>query len=113
MSHNDHQSCIEACVSCAQACEHCSEACLGERDVAKMVDCIRLDKDCAQLCWTAAALMSRDSQFAPDICRICAAICEACGNECGKHKADHCQVCAEACHHCAEECRAMAGASVE
>lgn len=76
-----------------------------------MAECIRLDKDCAEICWTAAGMMSRGSQFAQDICRICAEICEACAAECGKHKADHCQQCAEACRKCAEECRRMAGAA--
>lgn len=110
MSHNEHRSCIEACVRCAQACEHCANACLGERDVQKMAECIRLDQDCAAMCWTAAAAMSRDSQFAQEICRVCAEICDACGTGCGKHQMDHCQACAEACRRCAEQCRQMAGA---
>ena len=76
-----------------------------------MADCIRLDNDCAESCWTAAAFMSRSSQFAQEICRVCAEICEACGAECRKHKMDHCQKCADACEACAEECRQMAGAA--
>lgn len=111
MSHQDHESCLEACVRCAQECEHCAEACLSERDVAKMADCIRLDNDCAEICWTAAAYMSRGSQFSQEICRICADICEACGKECRKHKMDYCQRCADECERCAEECRQMAGAA--
>lgn len=111
MSHLEHESCIEACIRCAQECEHCADACLSEREVAKMADCIRLDKDCAEICWSAAAYMSRGSQFSQGICRICADICEACGRECRKHKADHCQRCADECERCAEECRAMAGAT--
>lgn len=111
MSHQDYQSCIEACVQCAQECEHCANACLAEREVAKMAECIRRDLDCAQICWTAAGYMSRDSRFMQDICRVCAEICEACGAECRKHPAEHCQQCAEACDHCAEECRHMAGAA--
>jgi hypothetical protein len=77
-----------------------------------MAECIRLDKDCAEICWLAAAYMSRGSQFLRDICRICAEICEACGAECRKHQAEHCQRCAEACEQCAQECRSMAGAAV-
>jgi len=107
MSHHEFQSCIEACVRCAEACEHCANACLGERDVAKMADCIRLDTDCAGICWSAAAYMSRGSQFAHEMCRACADICDACGQECHKHKLDHCQQCAEECDRCAEDCRQM------
>jgi hypothetical protein len=77
-----------------------------------MAGCIRLDRDCAQLCWAAAAFMSRGSPFLNDLCRLCAEVCGACGEECARHPQDHCQRCAEACRHCAEECRRMAGAAV-
>jgi hypothetical protein len=83
--------------------------CLSEPDVKMMAECIRLDRDCAHICWAAAAFMSRGSRFAADICRVCADICEACGDECGRHEQDHCQRCAETCRACAEECRRMAG----
>lgn len=66
MAQKNFQSCIDACTRCAQECEQCAAACLGERDVQAMVDCIRLDLDCADLCWTAAALMSRESQLMND-----------------------------------------------
>lgn len=111
MAHEEFRSCIEACIRCAQACEHCGNACLSESDVSQMAECIRLDKDCAEMCWTAAAYMSRDSRFARDICRVCAEICEACAAECRQHEAEHCQRCAEACEQCAAECRQMAGAT--
>jgi hypothetical protein len=73
-----------------------------------MAECIRLDRDCAEICWGAAAFMSRGSRFAYDLCRVCAEVCLACGDECDKHDHDHCRICAEACRHCAEECRRMA-----
>ena len=109
MSHQEFQTCIEACVRCAQECEHCANACLDEQNVKEMAECIRLDRDCAEICWGAAALMSRGSRFAHDLCRLCTEICEACGAECRKHQMDHCQRCADACEQCAEECRRMAG----
>jgi hypothetical protein len=112
MAHEEYASCIDACVQCAEECEHCANACLSEQDVKKMAECIRLDRDCAEICWSAAAWMSRDSQSAVDICRLCAEVCDACGAECEKHQAEHCQRCSEACRRCAEECRQMAGAGV-
>jgi hypothetical protein len=102
-----YKDCIEACVRCAQACEHCADSCLSEQNVEKMAECIRLDRDCAEMCWFAAALMSRNSQFATDLCHVCAEVCDACGMECEKHDVDHCQHCADACRRCAEECRSM------
>lgn len=109
MTRQQFQSCIEACIRCAEACETCHAACLREKDVKMMVGCIRLDNDCAELCWQAAAFMSRGSEFAAALCAVCADACEACAAECRKHKADHCQQCADACEACAEECRQMAG----
>jgi hypothetical protein len=110
MAHQQHESCIRACLECAQECEHCATACLEEQDVSAMAECIRLDRDCSAICFMAAAYMSRDSRFATEICRICADICDACGQECRRHETEHCQRCAEACERCAEECRQMAGA---
>lgn len=73
-----------------------------------MAKCIRLDMQCAAICYSAAQLMSLGSEKAKEICRICAEICEACAKECGRHETEHCRECAQACRQCAEECRKMA-----
>lgn len=46
-----------------------------------MACCIALDRDCAVLWPTASLLMSADSEFATDICRLCAEVCHACAEE--------------------------------
>lgn len=112
MSHEHFRSCIDACVTSALECEHCAEACLHESDVSAMSECIRLDMDCAQICWMAASYMSGGSRFAHELCALCADVCEACADECRRHeKHEHCRRCAEACRRCVDECRAMAGAT--
>src|SRR5690606_27861685 len=111
MSHEKFQACIDACHACATACDHCAASCLEEEDVKHMARCISLDMDCAQICRMAAGYMSRGSEFAQMMCRLCADICQACAEECGKPSMDHCQRCAEACRRCAEECRKMAQAA--
>ena len=93
-----------------EACEHCATSCLKEKDVKMMARCIELDRSCADACSWAMREMSRDSQFAERVCAVCADICDACGEECAKHKMGHCRECAEACRACAEACREMAGA---
>jgi hypothetical protein len=103
-----YQSCIEACLRCAAVCNHCASSCLQEEDVKMMACCIRLDMECAAICYATAQLMSLGSGQAKDICRICAGMCQACGDECARHQMEHCQKCAAACHACAEECRRMA-----
>jgi hypothetical protein len=101
------QSCMEACDACASACDHCAAACLQEDNVKMMARCVALDIDCAAACRIATAYMARGSGFAPQLCALCADVCEACGEECAKHSNDHCQACANACRRCAEECRRM------
>ena len=70
--------------------------------------CIQLDLECAAICSAAAQLMSLGSERAIEICKICADICDTCGEECGSHDNTHCQECSEACKNCAIECRKMA-----
>jgi len=108
MTRTEYQSCIDACLACAVACDRCAAACLAEPDVAMMARCIALDMDCASICHLAAGYMARDSEFVGELCGLCAYVCAACGEECGKHEHAHCRACAEACRRCADECRAMA-----
>ena len=108
MPHQNFNACIEACNACFVACNHCAASCLLESDVKMMAKCIALDMDCAAICSVAAGAMARGSTYAKAICALCAEICQACADECGKHTMDHCQQCAKACRNCAEECRKMA-----
>lgn len=111
MTQDRLKACIDACYACATACDHCAASCLREEDVKMMASCIAHDMDCAQICRTAAAFMARGSDFAQQLCRLCAEVCAACADECGKHPMDHCQACAQACRDCADACRRMAGAA--
>ena len=108
---NDYLDCIQLCYRCAAACEYCASSCLREENVNAMSKCIQLDMECATVCRTAAQLMSLNSDHANAACQLCADICNACAEECGKHiKMEHCRQCAEICRQCAEECMRMAAA---
>ncbi|RZJ68504.1 MAG: four-helix bundle copper-binding protein [Flavobacterium sp.] len=103
-----YKECISACLECVVACNHCAVSCTKEEHVHMMVKCIRLDMECAAICYGAAQLMAFESEKSGDICAICAEICDACAMECSQHDHDHCQACAEACRKCAQACRMMA-----
>ncbi|WP_027965194.1 four-helix bundle copper-binding protein [Halalkalibacillus halophilus] len=105
---SNYQKAIDACLRCVEACENCFDACLQEDDVKHMVSCIRLDRECADICAYTAQAMQRNSPFVRDIAKLCAEVCQACGDECQKHDHDHCQQCAEACYECAKVCREIA-----
>lgn len=96
---------INKLANCAAACDNCSDKCLAEPDIRKMVRCIRLDRDCANICHTAMRFVASDSGYAKQIVTQCEEICRACGVECEKMAADHCKECARACRECEEACR--------
>jgi hypothetical protein len=102
-----YQTCIDACCICCEACESCCTACLSDqKNVGTMTRCIMLARDCANLCSTAICLMSRGSEYAKQICNVCADICDACAVECEKFSSkEECKQCADACKKCAQECR--------
>lgn len=101
---------IEAAADCAQACTTCADADLSEPDLADMVMCIRLCRDCADICGVTATLLSRpaswDRQVVRPMLETCVAICRSCGDECQRHapRHAHCRVCAEACRRCDQAC---------
>jgi hypothetical protein len=102
--------CIEECFNCAQSCTSCADACLGEEMVAHLTYCIRLNLDCADVCTTTGRMLSRQTKPNWEVIRsqlsACAAVCKACGSECGGHadEHEHCRVCAEACRRCEGAC---------
>jgi hypothetical protein len=101
---------IDAAGDCAQACEADTDADLSESNVNDMVACIRLCQDCAALCTTTAAVLSRaatmDGRVVRPLLEACVAICQSCGGECEHHAQwhGHCRVCAEACRRCEQAC---------
>lgn len=41
---------------CQGLCNYCFNACLEEKDIQMMKDCIKYDKECAEICGTAFSL---------------------------------------------------------
>lgn len=103
--------CIEECYGCAQTCTTCADACLGEETVSQLVQCIRLNLDCADICAATGAMASRRTGSNVEILRTtiqaCAEACRVCGEECRKHAQmhEHCRICAEACESCEQACK--------
>ncbi|HEX3775326.1 MAG TPA: four-helix bundle copper-binding protein [Polyangiaceae bacterium] len=100
----EHAGLLIVAARCADACEQCAAACLLEEDVKKMADCIKLDRDCADLCRLVGAFAARGSSFTLLLSSVLADLCKACCSECSKHPMDHCRVCASACRACEAAC---------
>ena len=102
--------CIEACFHCAGICNSCADACLAEDMVKELTQCIRLDLDCADMCFTAGTMMLRhtgqNGETMQRMIDACAVACRVCAEECERHAAMHmhCKHCAEACRECERAC---------
>ena len=99
---------LDMVVECQKACNNCFYACLKEDDVKMMAECIRLDRECADLCGLVVDFAQRESDRLPEILELCTKACDACADECEDHDMDHCKKCAKACRECAEACREYA-----
>jgi hypothetical protein len=105
MAHEENRSLITTLNECALECNHCFDACLEERDMKLLKNCIKLNRDCADVCQLTASLIARDSPHGEHMLKECIEICNACAAECEKHAhMNHCRICAETCRACAEIC---------
>ena len=107
MNPESFQSCIDECNSCATMCNYCSISCLHQPEAQNMIGCIEMNLQCAAICRAAAEMMTLGSKYAPQICAICAEICDACRIECGKQTMLYCLDCADECKRCASACHEM------
>lgn len=91
--------------SCINACNHCADACLGEENVGMMVDCIRTDRVCAEVCSSLSQILHTTYDNVEGLIRYCISVCEDCASTCAQHNHEHCKACAKACNECADACK--------
>jgi hypothetical protein len=104
------ERCIEDCLRCLRLCAECRDESLTE-DPAGMAESVRLCSDCLEICRSCVVLLAGNSQFANQVCGVCADICEACAAECAKYPdMETMRKCAEACRRCESSCREVAKA---
>ncbi len=99
------QHLIRVLNECKVTCENCTNACLGESNVTQMVDCIRNNIVCAQICGTTASVLTVSFDNYVPLLEYCISVCGNCAEECEKHEHDHCQLCARNCEACMEACK--------
>ncbi len=103
--HEQNVSLIQTLKDCSVECNHCYSACLQEEDVKMMVKCIKLDRNCADICDMTAAWLASGSELSDKLKKLCSEVCNACAEECEKHSHEHCKRCAEVCRKCSEACK--------
>ena len=103
-------TCIHACFACSETCTACADACLSEDMVAELIKCIRTNLDCADICATTGAVLSRHTGYDANITRTildaCRVACGSCATECERHAGmhEHCRLCGKACRRCEAAC---------
>ncbi|KVV15689.1 four-helix bundle copper-binding protein [Flavobacterium sp. TAB 87] len=97
---------IEALNNCAMHCKYCADACLDEDHVKMMVNCIKTDIACAEICTTTAKLLAGNYEDVKSLVQVCLEICKKCAEECEQHDHQHCKDCAAACRSCEAACEA-------
>lgn len=101
---------LTSVIECMRACNHCFSKSLQEEDLHMFTECMRLTRECSDICTLALNALETDSAFSKPIVALCAQVCDTCAVECGRHQHDHCQACAKACERCAEACRTLVAA---
>ena len=108
--HEQFDKCAKVCADAQLHCDSCFHHCAelvakGEKDHVKtMHNCV----DCAEVCSTAAKLVSRHSAMSAPACEACVKCCEMCAESCEKFRDDkHMAACAKSCRDCAKACREM------
>jgi Domain of Unknown Function (DUF326) len=110
-SHAAHfDACAKACADCMRSCESCAHHCAqmiadGKKEhMTTLGTCV----DCAEICATAAKIVSHQGPMVFTICEACAKACDDCAVACEKFPTDdHMKECAKACRDCAKACKEM------
>lgn len=63
LDHRQLAATIDVLTACAETCTSCADACLGEDMVADLTKCIGTNLDCADICGTAARVLSRRTGY--------------------------------------------------
>lgn len=103
------QECIDNCSETARMCLQLIPHCLdvgGDHASAEHINILQV---CSIICESNAKLMTLNSEFHHDLCRLCAEVCTACAIDCEMlSKEDTMMIeCAEICRKSAESCERM------
>ena len=83
-------------------CEKCVTDCKATEGHE---ECIKLCRNCADICSLCARLSARGSKYADALRALCAESCEECAVECNKREMECFKKAAVACQKCAEACK--------
>ena len=101
--------CEQNCSSCQSMCEKSSQYVKKLAGKAATPERLKLFADCISICKTSHDFLKRGSQFHPEVCKVCADVCNACAKSCQELNDPKLKECIEECKKCADSCQKMAG----
>jgi hypothetical protein len=104
--------CARSCSLCQRACDSCATWCARElaRGAHHLADLLTACRDCADLCFAAAQIVTRHGGAVELVSSACAEACRRCVRACEDHSVeDKCVArCLRKCHECEKACRTLA-----
>lgn len=73
------KDCMTACFRCSHICNRCGDDMIGmetHQNAELTSRCIRLCRECADICVLSAQWLGRRSLLSTQICRFCAEVCD-------------------------------------
>ena len=103
------EAAIQNALECSRVTQNCLQHCLAEGGKHAEKKHVNLMKECAELCQLSASFMIEGSDFAHDLCGVCARVCDACADSCANVDEEDAmmRLCITACRKSAESCRNM------
>lgn len=103
------EACIATCRECQRICLNMATGhCLALGGRHALPEHLGTMLICAQMCGTAADVMTMNSSLHRQVCAVCADICDACITSCDD--LDGMEDCVDVCRRCKTECEAMVDA---
>lgn len=108
--HIEDEECIYDCLKTFEICTSCIQHCLSIGGKHADPKHIKLMMACAEISRLTSTMMLSKSEYAFDLCCLCAKVCEATASSCNKIDENDfmMQECSSACRKCAESCLKMA-----
>lgn len=90
---------------CIKSCDYSANACLRNNHVQEMVNCMRVNNVCAEVCSSLRHLLLMEYEAVEELVQYCIKVCDDCAVECAKHDLEQCIACTKASTDCAKACR--------
>ncbi len=109
-THNPYRRAIEICNEVIESCNICISATLQQEDLFKRIPILRQLRDCVDTCMLTLSLMTRQSEYSVEVCKLCADVALSCADLCARINEPYTLECEERCRKLCTICQEIAAA---